>query len=332
MSLSLDTLRERYLELVATDYLHFLRLLNEAEARLLETAKWNWCKVEAELPVEAGYLFLDPSEYAALLGVILDDGARVIRPREVEFTPNGPGRSEPDKPGPGHLIDCGIVRVVDVSGIPQTLTVAGIVFNDTPLDPLSLTRGADIAGFPSWTGTVPGAPNNVTLGRPGAVVVFLDTTEPHSWVIMIDDSETYYATSVGVTPTPVGLTNWTVFWGAGTPTVTGVGYPAGPPLRRRKYKLADVVHADTVACLLHLAHVPMVEPDDLTACPSARALKLAMMAVGYEEVDDLERAKTYWADAYAALSEQEATQRGGVRGSATIQPFGDGIRPVDILS
>jgi len=217
MSLSVGVLYERYLELVARDETHFFRLLNEAEARLQETAKWNWCKTEAELPVEAGYLYLDPSVHVALLGLILDRGARVIRPREVEYTPNGPQRAEADKPGPGHLIDCGIVK----------LTVGG-------------------------------------------------TTE----------------------------------------------------LRRRKYKVADVAKTDTVECLLHLAHTPLTAVGDYTLCPSARALKLAMLAVGYEEVDDAERSATFWTSAYAALSEQESTQRGGVRGSATIQPFGDGVHPV----
>ena len=217
MSLTVEDLRERYMDLVARDETHFYRLLNEAEARLQETSKWNWCKTEATLPVEDGHVYLDPSVYAALLGIIVDDGARVIRPREIEFSPNGMGRSVAGESGGGHIVDCGIIQ----------------------------------------------------------------------------DSDTL--------------------------------------LRRRKYKVADVVTGETVDCLLHWAHTRLIAIGDYTLCPSARALKLAMLAVGYEEVDDSDRAKTYWADAYTALNEQEATQRGGVRGSVTIQPFGDGIIPVGSL-
>ena len=220
MSLTVEDLRERYLALVASDETHFYRLLNEAQARLQETAKWNWCKTEAVIAVEDGHVYLDPSVHAALLGVIVDDGARVVRPREIEFSPHGLGRAGAGDSGGGHLVDCGIVTTVQ------------------PDDTL---------------------------------------------------------------------------------------------LRRRKYKVADVVTGETADCLLHFAHTRLTDPGDYTLCPSARAIKLAMLAVGYEEVDDADRAKTYWADAYAALNEQEATQRGGVRGSVPIQPFGDGVHPVGAL-
>jgi hypothetical protein len=220
MSLTVADLRDRYLALVASDEVHFYRLLNEAEARLQETAKWNWCKTEAVLDVEDGHVYLDPAVYASLLGVILDNGARVVRPREIEFTPGGYGRAIAGDPGAGHIVDCGIVTS------------------------------------------------------------YLE-----------DDTR----------------------------------------VSRRKYKVADAVSGSTADCLLQWAHTALVHYGDYTLCPSARALKLAMLAVGYEEVDDADRAKTYWADAFAALNEQESTQRGGVRGSATIQPFGDGISPVGSL-
>lgn len=221
MSLTVEDLRERYLALVAKDDEGFFRLLNEADARLLETAKWNWCKTEADLDVVDGCVYVDPSDYAALLGIRVDDGARVIRPREIEYTPPNGVKSEAGEPGLGHLVDCGIVSVV--------------------LD------------------------ENV-----GAV-------------------------------------------------------------RRRKYRIADVVTDTTVECLLHLAHIPVTGLEDYVFCPSARALKLAMRAINYEEVDDYERAKAFWADAYQALNENESTNRGGVRASWQIQPFGDGIDPVGAI-
>lgn len=195
------------------DEAKFSRLLNEAESRLQETAKWNWTKAEAELPVEDGYVYLDPELYDSLLGVILDDGARVIRPREIEFAPNFGQRSVAGEAGSGVVIDMGKVTVT------------------------------------------------------------------------IDDVE----------------------------------------VKRRKYKVADVVQTPTADCLLHLAHVTLTGMDDYLACPSARAMKLAMFACLYEEANDLERSKSFWAEAYQALSEDEATKRGASRGSISVQPFGDGV-------
>jgi hypothetical protein len=221
MSLTVDDMRLQYLDLVSRDEDQFFRRVNEAEARLLETAKWGWCKVEAELDVVNGCVYLDPGVHAALLGVRVDDSGRVIRPRETEYTPPYGIKAEAGVPGLGHLVDCGMVAV-------------------------TLDEGSD-------------------------------------------------------------------------------------PVRRRKYRIADLVLGDTVEALLHLAHVRLIHGGDYLTCPSSRAIKMAMLAINYEEVDDYERSKAYWAEAYQALNEHEATTRGGVRGSVQVQPFGDGIEPVGAI-
>jgi hypothetical protein len=285
MSLTVEDLRERYLELVSRDETHFFRLLNEAESRLQETAKWNWCKTEATIPVEDGHVYLDPSVYAALMGIILDDGARVIRPREIEFSAGGYGRSRAGECGQGHLVDCGIVTTypdADTRLRRRKYKVADLVREDT-------TSTITIAET--------GAPLNITSNDKVAKL-FIGSVQQVNGV---------YGKVGSVLPV-IGISQIT---GNGTLTV-------GPI-------------APTVDCLLHLAHTVLVHPGDYTLCPSARAIKLAMLAVGYEEVNDADRAKVYWADAYSALNEQESTQRGGVRGSATIQPFGDGVYPVRSL-
>jgi hypothetical protein len=217
MSYSVIAIRDRYMDLVAKDETQFFRLLNEAEARLLETAMWNWTKVRAELTVVDGHVYLDPAVYASLLGIVLDDGARIIRPQETEFTPGTSDVATAGEVGYGHLIDCGIV-LVDLGG------------------------------------------------------------------------------------------------------------PA--PVPRKKYKIAGSVSDTTVDCLLHLSHTPLTLFTEYLLCPSARAIKLAMQAVVYEEADDVERAEAFWSKAYSALSEQEKTQRGNSRGSITMQFFGEGIAPI----
>jgi hypothetical protein len=219
MSLTVSTLSSNYQSLVAKDEVEFERRLNEAHARLLETAKWDWCKVEAELPVEDGCVYLDPAIHASLLGVRVDDSGRTIYPRETEYNPSTGYKSEAGSPGPGHLVSCGLV----------TMTVDG------------------------------------------------------------------------------------------------------EEVRRKKYRIADIVAGATVEALLHLAHQHLCHPDDYTLCPSSRAMKMAMLAIHYEEVDDFERAEACWAKAYQALNEHEATTRGGVRGNVQVQPFGDGIEPVGAI-
>lgn len=194
----------------------FLRILNEAESRLQESARWNWTKTEIPLDVVDGHVYLDPALYASLLGVMINKSGRVVRPRDIEFAPNQGYRTTAGDGGLGYLVDCGIAVVEEV--------------------------------------------------------------------------------------------------------------------RRRKYKIVDMTSATTTAeGLVHLAHVELSGDEDLLACPSARALKLAMFACVIEEANDLDRANVFWSQAYSALNDDEAAKRGGIRGVAPIQPFGDGVSPIGAI-
>ena len=216
MSLPVSIIQARYANLVSPgDEGTFMRLLNEAEERLMASSKWYWTKAEVDLTVTDRTVYLDPDLYSALLGVLVDGTGRVIRPREIEFAPDQGFRHSGDEQT-GFLIDDGIVMVDDV--------------------------------------------------------------------------------------------------------------------RQRKYRIVDdVADDDTVTGLVLLAHQELTSYEDLTACPSARALKMAMYAVNYEEVNDLERAQACWSQAYAALDEDETAKRGGVRGNLPAQPFGEGVPSVDLL-
>ena len=224
MSLPVQQLIDSYQELVAPgNDPRFFRLLNEAESRLLETAKWNWTQTEVELTVDAGCVYIDPAVHKALLGAQVGGSrtGRIIRPRGTEFAAEVGYHTDAGAGGTGYLVDQGII---------------------------SLT---------------------------------------------IDDE----------------------------------------PARRRKYKIVDLTEdGDTVIGFAHLAHITLTSEDDYTLCPSSRALKLAMYACLYEEANDLERAKNFWAESYAALSEDEASHRGGIRAQVPIQPSGEGISPISALT
>lgn len=118
MSLPVHVFTERYLAQIAPgDNAGFVRILNEAEERLMETGRWHWCKALVTLVVEdGGRVRLDPSVHRAILGCTVDNGATVIQTRELEFLPGGPGREDPAAGNAGYLIDEGIVVVPDNEG------------------------------------------------------------------------------------------------------------------------------------------------------------------------------------------------------------------------
>lgn len=71
----------------------FLRLLQEAEIRLLETGKWMWCRKEVTLTPVEGIITLDP-EYAAILAAQVEGYPTPINSLDFEFTPDGMGEIE----------------------------------------------------------------------------------------------------------------------------------------------------------------------------------------------------------------------------------------------
>jgi len=102
----------------------FLRLLQEAEIRLLETGKWSWCKARDSLTSVNGIITLD-SAYAAIIGAQVTGHPTSIRVEDFEFYPDGEGEIEVEG-GPLRLIDQGL------DGSEQrTYKLAGAEADDT---------------------------------------------------------------------------------------------------------------------------------------------------------------------------------------------------------
>lgn len=84
----------------------FLRILQEADTRLLELGRWRFCKTTTTLTPASGLVTLD-SDHASILGVQIDDWPADIHAQEWEFTPDGIGNIEVGTGGT-MLIDQGL--------------------------------------------------------------------------------------------------------------------------------------------------------------------------------------------------------------------------------
>lgn len=99
------------------DDTEFLRILQEADTRLLEMGRWQWCKTVATLTVTDGIITLG-SDYASILGLQINKWPTDIHAQEYEFTPDGVGNIEVGTGGT-MLIDQGLVsgsRTYKVTG------------------------------------------------------------------------------------------------------------------------------------------------------------------------------------------------------------------------
>lgn len=85
----------------------FLRILTEADQRLLMFGKWRWTRKRIDLTPASGYVTL-PSDCASILGAQVASYARDIRDEQFEFTPDGPGEVRVDGVSSALLIDQGL--------------------------------------------------------------------------------------------------------------------------------------------------------------------------------------------------------------------------------
>lgn len=85
----------------------FLRLLTEADMRLLEFGRWKWTRGRVTLTPSSGIVTL-PLNYASLLAARVDDWPVEIEEEEYEFSPEGPGLIEVGGGAKIRLIDQGL--------------------------------------------------------------------------------------------------------------------------------------------------------------------------------------------------------------------------------
>ena len=105
---SVDALKLRFQSQIAPgDDAEFLRLLTEADLRIMEFGKWRWSRGRVDLTPASGIVTL-PIDYAAILAARVDDLPVEVEDEEYEFTPEGPGLIEVTGGANLRLIDQGL--------------------------------------------------------------------------------------------------------------------------------------------------------------------------------------------------------------------------------
>ena len=108
MAYTVSQLKELFLDQIAPgDDAEFLRLLQEAEIRVLEAGRWQWCRARATLTPVEGILTL-PDQYASILGAQVEGFPTPINAMDFEFVPDGVGEIEVRGGGSTRLIDQGV--------------------------------------------------------------------------------------------------------------------------------------------------------------------------------------------------------------------------------
>lgn len=164
------------------DPAEFLRILTEADMRLLEFGRWRWTRRSDTLVPVNGIVTL-PTTYASILGARVDKAAVEIRDEDYEFVPGGRGEVEVGS-GNCRLIDQGMVDMPDPTSFAQvTINPDGNHNSITYTAKEAGPAGAEISiiyAEPEDRGalevTVEGKTITITPGSRGQVIVTGDLT------------------------------------------------------------------------------------------------------------------------------------------------------------
>lgn len=118
-------LQTRYQRLIAPDDLdEFLRLLQEADERLLTMGRWHWVRKPLVLTITDNQVVL-PSDYESIVGARVNGKGIGVKWEESEWFEGGPGEAVPIEGAQAALVDMGLVddeRVYKVTTISEGLT------------------------------------------------------------------------------------------------------------------------------------------------------------------------------------------------------------------
>lgn len=149
---SVDSLKASYQAQIAPgDDTEYLRILTEADLRLLEFGKWRWTRGRVSLTPASSLVTL-PADYASILGARSDQFPLDIRDEEYEFVPEGVGEIEVGGYNGVRLIDQGLngsdQRYYKVTGKDQDNYT---IYTLCHFAPYTLYYTADLPAVPAVT-------------------------------------------------------------------------------------------------------------------------------------------------------------------------------------
>jgi len=96
---------------------------------------------------------------------------------------------------------------------------------------------------------------------------------------------------------------------------------------RRRYRIGYTPSGNVIG-LMQRGYVRVANPDDPVVPSNLGALKAGLMALNFEDKNDMERATQYWQQAMGFLNAEMQTKRGAAQYIMPFQPHGMGVSPV----
>lgn len=283
----------------------FLVYLNQARERIINSGKWKGMTFGVTFDVANGYFTL-PRDAEALLGIHFNRNVIGIQSPFYEYLLGGPGKLPDIEEGPvmNSTIDLGenFVTMIDIA------TAGTIRFKTTHAD----DAGSEV----------------VIYGNNDGEAVYVDGTLGETLTLAAPaGSVTSTATFAQLTSVLKPLTkgNLEIYVVNGvTETLLATYQPGETSPQYRRYRLKTDSETATVTGLCKLKYFPLVAETEPLIPANIGALKMALLALTYEDANDPTAADGYWSRCYALLNQQLKENRGAARYVPNLRMFAGG--------
>jgi hypothetical protein len=287
----------------------FTAALNQVRERIINSGKWKGTIIEVAFDTSRPYITL-PREAEALLGLHMVTLPYALQSRWYEYLRTAVGKVDTEKYDPGMAIDMGDhYCTLDDPPLPSAVGVSCSNAADVGLE--VNVQGLDVNGNPVYDeeGNL-GVTIPLTLSPTKS---YLSYQYAFSRITNVSKPLTYGTVSLYSIEN-----NLDVLLSVYAPAETR------PQYRRFKLKSTD----KPVSGICKLRYLPVISEQDPVIPDNLGALKLSLLALNYEDNNDLDTAEKYWMKTYALLNNQLKESRGAVRHMPNMQFFAGQSNPI----
>lgn len=303
------TLLAVYVSPEDTNSTKFLSYLNQVRERVINSGKWRGTTFKVVFDTTRDYITL-PREAEALLGIHVSTHPYAVQSGWFEYLQGGPGRlDDPDNVSAnardfGSLIDMGdnYCTLEDIA-TPSPIEFGCLNADDGGLGLTVTIQGLDADGNPVYD-------NDGRLGE----TLDLEFTPQQT-------SASFSKVTNIIMPATFGQKR---IWAATSPSSTALSTyaPAETNPQYRRYRLPAT--DKTVIGTCKLRFLPLQGETEPVIPNNIGALKMGLMALNYEDANDMATADTFWGKCFMLLDDQMREHRGSARYVPNVKFFPGG--------
>lgn len=279
----------------------FLEYLNQARERILNSGKWKGTVLNVLFEQLDGYISL-PREGEALLGLHVNNFVFPVNSKWYEFNVNGPGKVPDSIQSMNMAIDLGenyctiedldeaveiVLEAVNAEDAGQVIRLFGKDENGEEIFDADGVRGEEIE-----LSTSP-----------------VTSTKTYSTLTQVNKGLTFGYVKLYADESPDRL------------LANYAPSELNPLYRRYMIKTKDDA---SITGKMKLRYFPLCAESEPVVPANLGALKMALLALTYEDSNDLASAQQYWTNCYALLDDQMREHRGSVRATPNVSLFPSG--------